>query len=72
MGGGRFIVNPVSDMEYIKITLLLDAATMDFYGKMAAEVGVPVGEFVSDMLVGHFEICSFLGSTRPAIDLSLN
>lgn len=59
-------------MEYIKITLFLDAATMDFYGKMAAEVGVPVGEFVSDMLIGHFEICSFLDNTRPAIDLSLN
>lgn len=72
MGGGRFSVNPVSDMEYIKITLFLDAATMDFYGKMAAEVGVPVGEFVSDMLIGHFEICSFLGNARPAIDLSLN
>lgn len=59
-------------MEYIKITLFLDAATMDFYGKMAAEVGVPVGEFVSDMLIGHFEICSFLDNSRPAIDLSLN
>lgn len=46
-------------MEYIKITLFLDVATTDFYKKMAEEAGVPVGEFVSDMLIGHFEICSF-------------
>lgn len=65
-------MNLVSDMEYVTISLLLDAATMDFYGRMAKEVGVPIEEFISDMLIGHVEICSFLDKDRPAIDLSLN
>lgn len=59
-------------MEIVKITLLLDAETADFYGRMAREVGVSIEEFVSDMLIGHFEICSFLDNVRPAIDPSLN
>lgn len=59
-------------MEIVKITLLLDAETADFYGMMAREVGVSIEEFVSDMLIGHFEIRSFLGNTHPAIDPSLN
>ena len=59
-------------MEFVKITLLLDAEMMDFYGRMAREVGVPIEEFVSDMLIGHFEICLIFERKCPAIDLSLN
>ncbi len=59
-------------MELVKVALFLDTETMDFYGRTATEVGVFFEEFVSDMLIGHFEICSFGDNVCPAIDPSLN
>ena len=59
-------------MELVKITLFLDEETLEVFRRLASEAEVPLGEFIADMLIGHFEICSFLDGIRPAIAPSLN
>ena len=59
-------------MELVKITLFLDEETLEVFRRLASEAEVPLEEFIADIMICHFEICSFLDGIRPAIDPSLN
>lgn len=59
-------------MENVQIILILDHETFVFYKEMAAKVDIPLEDFISEILLNHFEICSFLSGNCPEIELFRN
>lgn len=59
----------MSDME---ISITLDARTFEFFKDAAAVAGIPVEEFVADMLAGYLAVREIMGKIPPKDRLGKN